>query len=154
GSSLTRKTDFSILAGGTNPETDTYTITADAPLARVTALRLEVLPDESFSSRGPGRSDSGNFVLTNLQGSYCLARPGAAPRPWLFKTATADFSQPGFPVLMSIDRGPKTGWGIVPRTGERHFAIFEGEKPLEASEPVKLTIRLEFKSELPRHLLG
>ena len=55
---------------------------------------------------------------------------------------------------MAIDRVQKTGWGIEARVGERHFAIFEGDAPLEAPVSTRLTIQLDFKSDLPRHLLG
>ncbi|PYV07713.1 MAG: hypothetical protein DMG07_27815, partial [Acidobacteria bacterium] len=154
GSSLMRKPDLSILAGGPNPDTESYTITADAPLPRITALRLEVLPDESLNSRGPGRAENGDFVLTDLDVRCGETGKGAVVRSWPIKTATADYSQPGFPVLMAIDRVQKTGWGIEARVGERHFAIFEGDAPLETPPSARLTIRLDFRSDLPRHLLG
>ena len=39
------------------------------------ALRLEVLPDRSLPSQGPGRAGNGNFVLSELTASVV---PGPA----------------------------------------------------------------------------
>ena len=47
-----RQPDGSILSSGKNPERDTYTITAEVGLARVTAIRLEVMSDERLPKRG------------------------------------------------------------------------------------------------------
>src|SRR5580765_8462554 len=55
GASLSRLADNSILAGGTAPLTDTYTITAATTLIGITGIRLEVLQDPSLPSNGPGR---------------------------------------------------------------------------------------------------
>src|SRR5207245_1890195 len=48
GAKLTLLEDQSILAGGKNPEADTYTIQTRTDRAGLTALRLEVLGDPSF----------------------------------------------------------------------------------------------------------
>ena len=47
--------DGSILAGGPNPNHDTYTIVIDPELPRVTGIRLELLPDPSLPHRASGR---------------------------------------------------------------------------------------------------
>src|SRR5262249_40027842 len=44
GATLTRLPDGSVLAGGPNPEVDTYTVEAATTLARITGLRLQALP--------------------------------------------------------------------------------------------------------------
>lgn len=67
GQTLSILGDSSILAGGVNPQTSTYTVTAFTPLVGITGFRLEVLADNSFPDAGPGRNSNGNFVLTEFQ---------------------------------------------------------------------------------------
>ncbi|PYM09738.1 MAG: hypothetical protein DME18_17515, partial [Verrucomicrobia bacterium] len=68
GATLSKLSDNSILAAGNSPERDTYTVKARTPLTNITAVRLELLPDESLPKRGPGRGlESGKAVLTELQ---------------------------------------------------------------------------------------
>src|SRR5205814_8621372 len=67
GAALTRQADGSLLAGGTLAERDTYSVSAASPLATITAVRLEVLADESLPHRGPGRQENGNFHLSEFQ---------------------------------------------------------------------------------------
>lgn len=66
GSALKVNADGSVLASGTNPESDTYTIEAKAPIGDITALRLEALPDTSLPRGGPGRDYYGNFMIRKV----------------------------------------------------------------------------------------
>ena len=129
GATLTKQADHSVLAGGTRPETDTYTITAQTELTNITAVRLEVLADENLPLKGPGRQDNGNFCLTRFlvsaspPGGLDLAKPVALQNP------TADFNQKyegvDYDITKALDNDAKTGWGIYPEIGRSHFAIFE-----------------------------
>src|SRR5262249_7909067 len=65
GSVLAKQPDGSIRSEGPRPERDTYTLTARVP-AGVTAVRLELLPDDSLPHRGPGRQDNGNLHLSEF----------------------------------------------------------------------------------------
>jgi len=70
GAKLRVNSDNSILAGGKNPDRDTYTVVARTSLRRVTGFRIEVLIDATLPETGPGRDRlapagaKGNFVLT------------------------------------------------------------------------------------------
>lgn len=70
GSTLTIAADGSVLASGVNPESDTYTLTATAPLKQITGIRIEALPDPSLPRGGPGRDYYGNFMIrdVNIEG--------------------------------------------------------------------------------------
>lgn len=71
--------DGSLLADTNSPEKEVYTLKFDSVLTTATALRLEVLPDDSLPGHGPGRDVSGNFVLTEVQ--LTVKAPAAvAPR--------------------------------------------------------------------------
>ena len=61
------RSDGSVLVSGTRPGADSYTIQTVADLERVSALRLEALPDESLPRRRAGRADDGGFVISKVQ---------------------------------------------------------------------------------------
>lgn len=146
GATLEIHEDQSIVARGANPDKDVYTLTALAPREPITAIRLEVLPDESLAGNGPGRSVNGNFVLTEVRFD--------AGEPLKIKSAHADFSQSEFPVAHTIDGKKTTGWAVHPEVGKSHFVVFDLEKPLVAKEGTRLAITLEFESAWERHQLG
>jgi hypothetical protein len=146
GATLTRLADQSIRAGGANPATETYTIVAPAALPTVTALRLEILPDEGLVAKGPGRSVNGNIVLTNVQVS--------GVQPVKLKNASADFSQQDFPVAHAIDDNPHSGWAIFPEIGKAHGAVFELAQPMPLGRQALLTVTLDFQSQFPQHQPG
>jgi hypothetical protein len=72
GATLTVQGDQSILASGTSPNIDIYTITAITNLVNITGIRLEAIENASLvtggpNGSGPGRQPSnGNFVLTEI----------------------------------------------------------------------------------------
>src|SRR5438876_546262 len=55
GATLSKLSDRSVLAAGHSPETDTYTIKARTDMTNITAIRLELLPDDSLPKQCPGR---------------------------------------------------------------------------------------------------
>ena len=66
-SRLDLQPDESVLATGPPRATDAYTLHFAAGLTRITALRLEAIPDKASPKGGVGRSkDDGNFVLTGI----------------------------------------------------------------------------------------
>ena len=125
GATLKKQPDNSILSGGTRPEKDTVSITATSPLAKVTAIRLEVLTDDSLPMRGPGRQDNGNLHLSEFE----VYRAGDAA-PLEIARATADFDQAGWEITKAIDKSEPTAWGIHPKEGQSHVAVFELKSPL------------------------
>ncbi len=151
GATLTKLTDNSILSGGTRPEKETTTITATSPLETVTAIRLEVLTDDSLPQRGPGRQDNGNLHLNEFE----VFRAGATT-PLEIARATADFDQQGWEITKAIDKSESTAWGIHPQVGKSHVAVFELKAPLtltlspedggEGTKPSPLTLALSPQS--------
>jgi hypothetical protein len=139
--------DHSLLIGGDNPPTDTYTVEAVVNLKQITALRLEVMTDENLPGNGPGRVFNGNFVLTDFRASV-------GGKPVKFKTATASFNQDGHPVTLAIDADPKSGWAVHPQGGKPHTAFFQLEQPLTLEANAKLTILLDSQSSFAQHQLG
>jgi hypothetical protein len=145
---LTKRPDKSILVSGTNPAKDTYTVHGKAALKEITAIRVEALTDTSLPNNGPGRSAGGNAVLSDVE----VTIDGKAVK---LGTASADFSQEGYPVGAAIDSDKdKTGWAFHPRTGVGHYAVFDLKEPVTTNGSAAVVIKLAFKSKWASHQLG
>ena len=152
GAELKRLADGSIQSGGPRPDKDTYTLTATTKLGAVTALRLDVLADDALPKHGPGRQDNGNFHLSEFE--VQLLKPGAMAATALkVARATADWDQDGWGVAKAIDGNPTTAWGIYPKVGESHVAVFELEKKLILESGARLVIVLK-QLHGQGHLIG
>ncbi|HWN93973.1 MAG TPA: DUF1549 and DUF1553 domain-containing protein, partial [Methylomirabilota bacterium] len=152
GAFLTLLTNGAILASEARPDRDTYTITARAPLATITALRLEVLADETLPMRGPGRQTNGNFHLSEFQ--MLVFEPGAPlGSPVKIASASADFNQSGWTIDHALDGKEKTAWGVHPKVGESHHAVFRFKEPLTCGHETKLTFVLK-QLHGDGHLIG
>jgi len=150
GADLTLQQDGSVLASGTDPDHDSYTlILGDLP-ATVTAFRLETLSDASLPHGGPGRAPDGTFVLSRIS-----LLDGRNSLPWA--AALADFSQPGFGVSYAILPHSQThlsGWangGAPMRTPTALFALRE---PWTRQPGSTAAVRLDFHYELANRTLG
>ncbi len=146
------KTDDSVLVGGTNVASGTYTIEGELPAGTtITGLKLEALTDKSLSRSGPGRSPHGNFVLNQIVFSV----DGKSQH---FGDAEADFSQGNYPVTGSLDANAKTGkdgtgWAISPQMGTPHQAVFGLVRPLTIDNPAKFTLQL-IQNYGSNHMIG
>jgi len=155
GATLTRLPDCSILSGGSRPDKDTVTMVS-IPLAscvvesdlggrtpstdgtsepkprtlgdrRITAVRLEILTDDSLPRRGPGRQDNGNMHLSEFE-----VFVDANDKPEALVNPTSDYNQPDWEIAKAIDQKEPTAWGIDPQEGKPHRAVFELKEPLWA----------------------
>ncbi len=135
GATLSTLEDGSVLATGNNPDSDSYTLTFKADRPKLTALRLEVLPDGSLPASGPGRTGNGNFVLDELVVSI-----GGKNAAW--SSVTATHSQDGFAIANTTDGKPGSGWAILPNAGKPQTAVFEAASDLGETTPVELTVTL------------
>ncbi len=143
GASLVQLSDGSVLATGKAPDKDTYTFDSFTDLPRVTAIRLEALPDQSLPANGPGRAENGNLVLTEFS---LEIRPADKPSEVIkvpLHRAKADFAQGNFQPGKAIDGNNKTGWALSPQLGKRHEALFEFKKPLELPKGSQVVVRLD-----------
>ena len=141
GSILAHAPDGSITAGGPRPEADTYTIAALSPLPTITAIRLEALADDGLPSRGPGRTDHGNFHLSEIRA--LIGEGGAKPRALKLRGASSDFDQDGWTAAHAVDGNANTAWGIHPKEGRYHTAVFELEEKVSPPSGARLTLVLE-----------
>ena len=138
---LTVGDDNSIVATGTNPKEDVYTLTLPVKAGRHTVLRLEVLTEKFPDGQvGVGRNPRDpNFVLSELEVE--LITDNDAKRLML-TNARADYSQDGWPVANALDGDKTTGWAVSPRQRERHAALFAFAEPLQLDSDAKLRITM------------
>jgi hypothetical protein len=155
GATLTRLPDRSVLAGGLNPDVDTYTIEAVSTIAAITGLRLEALPDPSLPQFGPGRCPrNGNFVLDEIR-LTTIPEPGVSV-PVRLAHVAADYSQRGGlrGVAGDLDENATTAWAVWPRFGRPHWAVFETAESFATPAGTRLRVELDFRSGWPQHTLG
>jgi len=154
GSAAEFQADGSFRLNGAGPEKEVYTLKFPVTKQTITHIQVEAIPDESLSKGGPGRSEFGNFVLSELQMEVQEGGGDAKPRKVAFAEAQADYSQEKFPEANAIDGKDDTGWAIGGAGGPKHrHAILALAEPVDVSKPTTVTVRLvqNFGS---RHTLG
>jgi mono/diheme cytochrome c family protein len=154
GNAITPQDDQSLLVTGDAPDKDSYTLSAPLAAGRITALRLEVLPNETLPGNGPGRAENGNFVLHEFRVEL-VANEGAAPRTVTISKAVADYEQDERQFLAAnlIDGDAKTGWAIGGGTGKAHEVILTLAEPITPGPETQLRITLEQQNG-DKHVLG
>ena len=141
GAELKKLDDLSILSTGFRPEREVVRFVAETELAKITAVRVELLPDSSLPAGGSGRFDSGEGAFTLLTATAAPKSDPAAAKTITFRAAMADYSHPKLPVKGLID-ATKPGWGVGGATGRRHHAILSVADPSHRDGGTRLRIRL------------
>jgi hypothetical protein len=155
GASMERQPDGSWYVTGTRPERDTYIVTARCGPGRIAAVRLEAMPDDRLPHHGPGRWDNGNFHLSEFHAFVATNGTASGATPLVVGRATADYDEgPTVSAAQAIDGKASTSWGVHPRYGERHEAIFELKTPLDLDTEALVTVTLEFQDGVTGHGLG
>jgi mono/diheme cytochrome c family protein len=156
---LTRQPDGSMLASGENPSLTTYRVTVETPVAGVTGIRLEALPDASLPKGGPGRDAYGHFRITGLRiesSPTARAEPAGGmdaatePAPRFTRVRVDDSAGTFKPEELLGAEGPArrggAGWSInamrettrVPR-----HAVLIAETPIGSAAATRLTIQID-----------
>ena len=68
-------------------------------------------------------------------------------------SASADFNQTGWTIDHALDGNEKTAWGIHPKVGESHQAVFKLKEPLTCGPDATLTFVLK-QLHGEGHLIG
>jgi hypothetical protein len=145
--------DDSVLVGGDNAQNDTYTIEYPLSPGQLTGVRLEALQHESMTKGGLARSDSGNFVLTEIE--FAMVRAEGAT---LLKinTAEATFEQGNLTITAAYDGNSQTGWAVYngKPIDQSHAAVFRFAEPVDAQPGEHLRVVLRHDSAHAFHNLG
>src|SRR6185503_14156051 len=75
------------------------------------------------------------------------------PQRIAIRRAFADFDQSGWTIAHALDGNEKTAWGIFPRVGEPHSAVFVLEKKLALPAGARLRVLLK-QLHGEGHLIG
>jgi hypothetical protein len=169
--------DGSILSTGTAPVRDTYEIMLHPGKKHITALRLEVLPDDSQPHKALGRASDGCFNLSAIEIRHTTLADSQDPPLVYVSRAEADINQKPkedrtafdmFPgaiesaIVVDSGGGPgnfgfRFGWSIVGAERKKpHEAIFLPLEPLDTNEASVLRLSLhqmagrKFKSLIGR----
>ncbi|HEY7314677.1 MAG TPA: PSD1 and planctomycete cytochrome C domain-containing protein [Gemmataceae bacterium] len=136
---LTIFDDDSVFVSGDQSKSDTYDLTFRTDLKGITALRLEVLPDERLPNEGPGRvyyeGPFGDFFLSEF-------RVFAGERKAAVAKATHSFADGGA-ADKAIDGDPQTGWSINGGQGRAHTAVFTLAAPLADGNDLRVQMLFE-----------
>ncbi len=142
--------DGAVLAAAARPDrnrsTD-YVLEFDAPaggLRTVTGLAIEAMPHASLPGFGPGLSENGNFVVTEVE---LETAPAATPRQFTkvsFAEARVDHIQTNFNIKLAIDGNPgnQQAWAVAGKERLPHIGRFSLEKTLALPPGAKLRLRI------------
>ena len=125
--------DQSLLVGPKHPDNDVYSVATKPNVKKITAIRLDALPDKSLPKNGPGLAGNGNFVMTGFEAAI-------GGKKIKFHRAAADHEQPKFPIENVLDDKKDTGWAIniggasKKKMNEHHWAIFYPETPIAVKD--------------------
>jgi hypothetical protein len=152
---LTAQDDGSILASGENPRNDTYTLELLSGLEKITAIRLDALNHASHTQGGLSRSDSGNFVLTEIE--ILVQQPGSDQATKVsIASAEATYEQGDLKVVRAFDGDSNSGWAVYAGKpiDRSHSAVFRLAEPLTIGKDATLTIVLRHDSPHVSHNIG
>ncbi|MFP6901079.1 MAG: DUF1549 and DUF1553 domain-containing protein, partial [Opitutales bacterium] len=144
-----------IYASGANPDKDEYQVVYPLGEGKITGFRLEAVRHPKMTHGGLARSDSGNFVLTDIR---FKVRNSAVDKlvPLNVASATATFEQGPLKVRNTFDDNPVSGWAVwAGKPIDRdHAAAFRLKKSIEVTEGAQLEVTLKFNSPHKHHNLG
>ena len=152
GTQLSQAADGTVQASGPNPRQDDYRLAAKVALARVTGLKLQVLPHVSHTGGGLSRGQSGEFILTDIK--VQVRRRGSSQiRDLLVANAVADVSaeqkdaRSYGDIKGVLDDDPRNGWTTKGHDSKQpHFAVFALAEPLELDADEELVFELRQRS--------
>lgn len=147
--------DGSILAYGDNPRNDTYKVTLASELPSISALRIDALNHESHTHGGLARSDSGNFVLTEIE--LFVQRPGDDQLLRLpFASGEATLEQGDLKIERAFDGNSTTGWAVYAGQpiDRPHAAVFRLAQPVVMDEDSMIVVVLRHDSHHASHNIG
>ena len=151
GQALTIEPSGAVLASGANPEKDEYELVYRLAKGGVTAFKLEAVRHPSMTEGRLARSDSGNFVLTDVR-----FRPSQAKDALVIAGSQATYEQGSHKVGNAYDSNPESGWAVWNgRTIDRnHAAMFRLKDVLNVDDESELSVSLKFNSSAKHHNIG
>jgi mono/diheme cytochrome c family protein len=146
--------DSAVVTSGPNPPSVVYTVQAVPALPRITAIRLEALPDPSLPKGGPGRDIYGNFQLNGIEIS-------AGDSELKIKAIRSDDGggslESFFPKTLSRDVYAPRGWRIDASREEKRLPrqiVFSLAAPAVIAPGTRLVVRLKHQGTVVGQAIG
>ncbi len=122
-----------------------FTVTAHTKLPHITGLKLEFLTDHKLPRNGPGVSDDGTLVLSELTLEASPLDHPEQIQKIAFSQCSADFERADAPATLAMDGDRKTGWnsdaGAGRRNQDRHL-VFTAQTPFGFASGTTLKLKL------------
>ena len=154
GTLLKQEADGAVQASGPHPNQDEYRIVSHDRLARITGLRLEVLPHATHTGGGLSRGKDGEFKLTDLKLQVRTRGNNQIkdiPIANAVADAMADKKKNGNygDVKDTLDDDPRNGWSTLGADKTKpHVAVYALAEPLVLGPDDELMIELRQRSTL------
>ena len=129
---ITKLEDHSLLYTGDNYYREEYKLTCPTTQKSITAIRLEVLPDDQLPKRGPGRNPNGGYLLSEINAVASSTTRPATTQPVNFASAFADVAPDT--VARALDGKNDTHWTVPIGGAVPHEAIFTLKEKLPGYE--------------------
>ncbi len=138
-----------VVASGTNPDNETYTVSVRPAAGSWTALGLEVVQDDTLPSNGVSRGGD-RLVVTEVEATL-------GKTPLRFTLATSNVSDPAWeqPPLSAIDHDPHTGWGVLTYGENKNpFLSLRLKDKLVTTGKEIITVRIRHDSNVRKATVG
>ena len=142
-----------ITPSGEVPDRDTYNVTIKTQQPNIAALRLKTF---TLNGNGPGRTEHGNFVLSEIEVTAAPLDGSTKPVKIILHNPAASIEQDGFPIENAIDGDRSTGWAIHRADKpikKNHQADFQFSKPISHPSGTCFTITLR-QDHGSKHTIG
>ena len=155
----TKPGDGLVVAGGPNPDRETYVVTVKPGAGVWHQLGVEVVQDESLPGARYARG-ADRFLLSEVEAE--IAEPGQPPRRVTFTMAAVNdtppavsaTNDPGMPPLAAIDGDPATAWGIRFGEARNPFLALRFAEAVRTGADSTIAVTLRQESALRRATIG
>jgi len=155
----TKPGDGLVVAGGANPDRETYVVTLKPGAGTWRQLGLEVVQDESLPGARYARG-ADRFLLSEVEAELVESGQPARRLPFTMATvndtppAVSAINDPSMPPLAAIDGDSKTAWGIRFGEARNPFLALRFTDPVQATADATIVVTLRHDSELRRAVIG
>ena len=150
---LTVQENGAVLVGGPNANNDTYTVRYQLPAVKTASLKLETIPHPTMTLGGLARSDSGNYVLTEIE--FTLIH-GEKRQRLSIAGSQATYEQGSYRIQTTYDGNSDTGWAVYAGKplDQGHTAIFRIKDAPLAADGAILEVVYRHDSKHVFHNMG
>jgi hypothetical protein len=156
----TKPGDGLVVAGGANPDRETYVVTLKPGPGTWNQVGLDVVQDESLPGARYARG-ADRFLLSEID--VQIVEAGVPPRTLTLSMATVNDAppsvpssnvDPSMPPLAAIDGDPQTAWGIRFGEARNPFLAVRLAEPVPTTADSRIVVTLRHESELRGAVIG